>query len=64
MSETTYTPDPGRQQYDDNTCTHCGCLRDVHHTDGCCYTADEMANRLRCWQATGRWPGPEEGCEA
>jgi hypothetical protein len=60
-----YTPDDGlRRRYAIHTCVHCGCLPEVHHTDGRCYTVEEMGHRLRFWQQTGRWPAPDEGCEA
>ena len=59
-----YTPVPARQAYDDQTCEHCGCLPEAHHSDGRCYTAEEMGNRLRFYPQTGRWPGPDEGYEA
>jgi hypothetical protein len=42
----------------------CQCFQDAaqHHSDGRCYTADELTNRLIFYQQTRRWPGPDEGC--
>lgn len=65
MSETTtYEPDPPMLRYGITCCWHCGQLPAAHHTDGRCYTTEEIGYRLRFCQQTGRWPGPEEGCEA
>jgi hypothetical protein len=51
-----YTP---RSADPDAPCTHCGQLRELHHTDGRCYDAEELMRRLRHYQRTGAWPAPE-----
>jgi hypothetical protein len=56
-----YEPDPAMLRYGITCCCHCGCLPALHHTDDRCYTADEIGERLRTYQRTGRWPGPDEG---
>jgi hypothetical protein len=56
-----YTPVPVRQRHDEQTCAHCGCVPESHHSDGRCTTPQELVARLRFHQRTGRWPGPDEG---
>jgi hypothetical protein len=43
-------------------CRECGQVSGQHHSDGRCYTADELANRLIFYERTRCWPGPDEGC--
>jgi hypothetical protein len=56
-----YAPDPSLLPYGITCCLHCGCRPVLHHTDGRCYTTDEIGERLREYQRTARWPGPDEG---
>jgi hypothetical protein len=49
-------------RYGITCCWFCGCLPVLHHTDGRCYTADEIGERLRAYQRTGLWPGPDDAC--
>jgi hypothetical protein len=63
MSRTTYAGDPFWLRGNITTCVHCGCVQEAHHSDGRCYTVEEIVNRLRFYQRTRRWPGPDEGCE-
>jgi hypothetical protein len=58
----TYEPDPPMLRYGILCCWHCGCLPGLHHGNGTCYTADEIGERLRMYQRTGQWPGPDEVC--
>ena len=44
-------------------CRHCGSVAALHHGDGRCYTVEEIVARLRVYQRTGCFPGPDEGCE-
>jgi hypothetical protein len=55
-----YEPDPAMLRYGITSCWHCGCLPTLHHTDTRCYTADEIGERLREYQRSGRWPGPDD----
>jgi len=57
LEMTTYAPDPY------STCRHCGQVVDQHHSDGRCYTDDELLRRMTFYLRTRRWPGPDEGCE-
>jgi hypothetical protein len=59
----TYTPDTRLAACGTLLCTACGSREDAHHSDGRCYTTDELVARLRFYAATNRWPGPDEGCE-
>jgi hypothetical protein len=63
MAETTYAPDPSWLRYGNACCANCGQTPEQHHSDGRCYSVEEQVNRLRFLQRTGRWPGPDEGCE-
>jgi len=58
MSETT-TYIPGVYY----VCRECGQVSAQHHSDGRCYTAEELIHRQTFYQRTRRWPGPDEGCE-
>jgi hypothetical protein len=60
---TLYTPHPSWLRSGNACCAHCGQTPESHHSDGRCYTASELTSRLRFSQRTGRWPGPDEGCE-
>lgn len=51
---TTYTPEAKRQSYGDQTCAHCGQLRQGHHPDGHCFTEDELIERLQSFQRSKR----------
>jgi hypothetical protein len=53
---TTFTPDA-----DASYRIHCGQTYEAHHSDGQCYTTDELVSRLRFAQREGRWPRPDEG---
>lgn len=54
---TTYTPDTDAQY-----CCHCGQVDIEHHSDGRCYTDEEMLSRLLFMIRTGAWPAADEGC--
>jgi hypothetical protein len=63
LETTTYEPVEGIRLHGITCCRHCGQVPEQHHSDGRCYTNDELSARLAFWQRERRFPGPDEGCE-
>jgi hypothetical protein len=63
MPADTYTPNPRLVACGIDLCAACGQRDEAHHSDGRCYTVDELVARLRFYTAWNRWPEPDEGCE-
>ena len=62
MDERVYTERRDWIVHGNACCGNCGQVPEQHHRDGRCYTYAEIGARLQWYQRTGRWPGPDEGC--